>query len=121
MRMANSNAYMNSYMKKRYQERRDYAIFLLGGECVKCGSEDRLEFDHIDPAQKTFSFSKIWSYSMKVFGQELMKAQLLCYTCHKEKTSSEQSKGHGGGLTGVRNCRCKLCAPLKNAYRQRYR
>lgn len=119
--MANSNAYMNSYMKKRYQKRRAYAIWLLGSECVKCGSEDRLEFDHIDPSQKTFSFSKIWNYSMSLFSAELMKAQLLCYSCHLEKTKQEQSVGHGEGLTGKRNCRCELCAPLKNAYQKRYR
>jgi len=30
---------------------------LLGEECVRCGSTDRLQFDHVDPTTKVFNVS----------------------------------------------------------------
>lgn len=32
------------------------------------------------------------------------------------RSDAQQTVGHGGGLTGVKNCRCELCGPLKNRY-----
>jgi 5-methylcytosine-specific restriction endonuclease McrA len=42
-------AYMRTYIKARRKVRRARLIELLGGQCVRCGSTDELEFDHIDP------------------------------------------------------------------------
>lgn len=80
---------MNEYMKRRYEERRQRAIERLGGKCVGCGTRDNLELDHKDPSTKSFSFAKIWSYSLNKFDKELEKAQLLCVDCHKKKTKKE--------------------------------
>jgi len=112
---------MNDYMKKRYRNRKDEAIVFLGGKGVDCGSKENLELDHKDRSQKEFDLSKIWSGSKIKYYEELNKCQLLCYACHKEKTRIELSVEHGGGKTGKKNCRCELCAPLKNKYRKRYR
>lgn len=119
--MANSNEYMRDYMLARYHERRNSAIIFLGEKCVVCGTTENLELDHIDPELKTISLSKMWSCSKEKYDSEIKLCQLLCTEHHKEKTVREKSVGHGQGLTGKRNCRCELCAPLKNAYRMRYR
>lgn len=111
------NAYMREYQKRRYEQRRAMFIEELGGVCAQCGSEDSLEFDHIDPQTKSFNLAKkMVSGALAVLREEVQKCQLLCYTCHKKKSVSEEKVEHGTGKTGVRNCRCELCGPLKNAY-----
>ncbi len=120
--MANSNDYMRTYMRERYYQRKQEAISILGGKCVDCGATDSLEFDHVDPKIKSFNISKIWSYSKEHFLGELNKCVLRCKTCHKLKTGLDHGHNqHGSGLTGVRNCRCSLCKPLKQEYMKRYK
>jgi len=114
---------MTEYQKDRYQRRRSAAIEALGGVCVRCGSTDTLEFDHISASSKTYDISKIFAGGSEAKVQaELLKCQLLCHECHVKKSHEEgdvKYVEHGGGLTGKRNCRCELCGPLKNAYMQK--
>jgi hypothetical protein len=113
---AEYNKYLRNYMNERWIKRRSLAIDLLGGCCWQCGDKDDLEFDHINPEDKTFTIARGSSFSNKRFWKELQKCQLLCKHHHIEKTSKEQSVEHGGGITGKRNCYCDLCAPLKRVY-----
>lgn len=116
---------MKVYMAERRKSRRAKLVDMAGGKCVECGSDDNLEFDHINPEQKTFNLSgcyldKAWS---KII-EEFEKCQLLCKDCHYQKSvNSDWSKvvDHGGGLTGKRGCYCELCGPLKNAYNKKYK
>jgi 5-methylcytosine-specific restriction endonuclease McrA len=110
------NEYMRVYMLNRYHERRAEALEKLGGACAICGSKVSLEIDHIDPKTKSFDVGKLWSVSKARYLSELEKCQLLCKVHHLRKSGDELAVPHGGGLTGKRNCRCTLCAPLKNAY-----
>lgn len=110
-----------TYNIERYHRRRRANIALLGGKCVRCGTTDDLHFDHIDPATKTIELGKLWSLPQERILQELKLCQLLCGPCHRAKTAAEQSVGHGQGMTGKKNCRCKLCAPLKNAWLREYK
>jgi 5-methylcytosine-specific restriction endonuclease McrA len=115
------NEYMRQYMKGWYDRRRAQAIVYLGGKCVRCGSAENLQFDHIDPSTKVAALSSLWTASEERFQAELKKCQLLCENCHLAKTVEEKLKSgrkvnHGGGLTGKRNCYCPLCKPLKTAY-----
>ena len=91
--MGNSNEYMKEYMKRRYYERRNYALNLLGNECAECGSKDNLEIDHTDKYSKTLDIAKMWSVNKQRFLAELSLCQLLCTDCHKAKTSEENSVG----------------------------
>lgn len=81
----NYNEYMKNYMLARYHTRRNEAIHKFGGKCVKCGSVDNLEFDHINPADKLFTIGQMWSLNNTVYVTELNKCQLLCTSCHLEK------------------------------------
>lgn len=87
---------------------------MLGGACSKCGGNEDLEIDHIDPSKKSFPISKMWSVNEELFLEEAKKCQLLCHEHHVEKTISDRgfnsSKDHGtyacyrhGG------CRCEEC------------
>ena len=87
------------------------ALYFEGKSCAKCGSIERLELDHIDRSNKVTH--AIWSWSQARRDGELAKCQILCYYCHKEKTRSELTVGHGGGRMGVSSCQCELCGPLK--------
>ena len=66
--------------KKRLQEMKNK----LGNKCVKCGATENLQFDHIDPKTKCFNVNPQDSWQKTL--TELYKCQLLCPSCHLEKT-----------------------------------
>lgn len=112
------NEYMAKYMLKRYHDRRNEAIELLGGQCVNCGSIKDLELDHVDSSKKNFDIAKLLSRGKTQYLKELDLCQVLCSTCHKSKTLTDlgYATEHGQGITGKRNCYCELCKPLKRVY-----
>lgn len=130
------NHYYSERQIARWQERRGKAITLFGGKCGKCGSKERLEFDHIDPRTKSFKSRRMFSVSAKRLADELKKCQLLCYECHKLKTASDRLKyprifgrpkiplemAHGKiGTYCNRRCRCSLCTEAQRIYVTNYR
>lgn len=126
-----SNEYMRAYMNRRYVKRRQMAIVFLGGLCVRCGSTDSLNFDHVDSSTKLFDIAKrLASAPWKVIEDELAKCQLLCEPCHKTKTV--ESGDHVGGhnkildpqhgtsvMYGREKCRCEVCRNWKRQSRAR--
>lgn len=121
------NGYMRRFMKRRYHRRRKSAIKQLGGECVRCGSKKKLEFDHRDPKSKSFS---IWSrgVSESRLVLEIAKCQLLCAKCHLLKTLSDLGrrlhKGTHGTLSAYPYCgpkKCKRCRAAKAEWNRGYR
>lgn len=107
--------YMRDYMKSRYHKRRQDAIKMLGGKCVKCGDKNNLQLDHIDRSKKTFRMADINSVSDKALQEELKNIQLLCPKCHKEKTFESIDYGgnksqHGSyWMYRKYGCRCDKC------------
>lgn len=118
-------AYMKEYMLKKYKERREKAIDKLGGKCVKCGGTLELQFDHINPEEKSFTIAKRSSINEEDFWKEIDKCQLLCGECHKLKTLTDmgmkQAKGFHGTLSTYRYCKCDLCKKAKAEYTRNYR
>lgn len=121
----NSNEYMRKYMLVRYHERMQAAHTLLGGKCVQCGRTTDLEIDHIDPQQKSFTVSKMWSISKERFLQELSKCQLLCKECHNFKTldqvGKKSAKGTHGTRSSYRYCKCNICKKAWSDWGKAYR
>lgn len=103
---------------ERYQKRKSELIELLGGECKKCGSTDRLEFDHVDPKNKSFTIMDRWYVELEILITELQKCQLLCFTCHRKKSFAVE---HGGGVYGKKNCTCDLCKARRKEYMKMYK
>lgn len=106
-------------------------IAYLGGTCVRCGTTESLQFDHIDATTKSFNVSKNWSRSWVTLTPELDKCQLLCRDHHREKTqvSGDNTGGgwnrwaevqHGKNYTySSLGCRCEECKAAKRASRKK--
>lgn len=113
-----------TYYRKRRRARRLQAIEQLGGQCVKCGTKDNLEFDHIIPRDKTMNIAALLNSAQKTLDKELKKCQLLCKKCHLAKTMSEihprprKAILIHGTIGGYNNhgCRCVSCKKAKADY-----
>lgn len=79
------------------------AEFFKDKVCIKCGSSENLELDHVDRSTKVTNH--IWSWCKEKREIEIKKCQVLCHPCHKEKTRLEYQKpfclhGHEFKVTG---------------------
>lgn len=84
--------------------------FFKDKSCVRCGSQKRLELDHVDPKLKVSH--NIWSWSEKRRLEEIEKCQVLCRNCHQMKTREDMNWGQVHGTTNSYNnygCRCVEC------------
>ena len=75
-------------------------------ECLDCGLEVTLEnyvcfdFDHRDPAEKSFAISsKAKEVNQQVLKDEFAKCDLVCANCHRLRTHKQFKTGV---LTGMR-------------------
>jgi 5-methylcytosine-specific restriction endonuclease McrA len=108
-----------AYQKTR--QRRKLWISILG-PCKKCGSTERLELDHIDPATKISH--NIWSWREERLIAELKKCQVLCYRCHKLKTINENTKSLKHGTSNgyyKKKCKCRKCLKFKSEEVKKWR
>ena len=103
-----------------------WALAYLGGSCVSCGTDERLDFDHVDPRTKVSEISvaiaACWSRQRLLV--ELDKCQLLCRPCHIDKSAANldgRIVAHGGGASGKKNCKCIPCKTRKAAYMAGYK
>jgi 5-methylcytosine-specific restriction endonuclease McrA len=81
---------------------------LLGGRCRVCGSTERLQFDHIDPSTKRTS--RFWALRMCRIIDEIVKLQLLCWRCHRDKTLDErEGRTWPHGPSHDDGCMCGGC------------
>lgn len=126
--MTSSNEYMREYMKRRYHERRNAAIDILGGKCKRCGTIENLQFDHTDRKKKSADIAKIWSYAEARWLEEVNKCQLLCRTCHVDKTfesgdiPNKKRAAHGSLVMYQRyKCRCDACREINNRYSREWK
>lgn len=123
------NLYMAEYMLNRYHKRRAEYVERLGGKCVRCGSKDELEIDHIVPNEKSFNLAAaLAGWSKKRIEAEIVKCELLCKTHHLDKTRKDLSAMLGrreswehGTLGGYRYCKCELCKEAKRAENREYK
>lgn len=85
----------------RNKRRQDWLA--ANGPCVRCGSTEKLEVDHIDRGSKVSH--KIWSWSKERRETELAKCQVLCFSCHVAK---DRPANHGRTLYS-KGCKCSTC------------
>ena len=117
--------YMRGYIKARRRQRRAQLIELLGGCCVRCGSTEDLEFDHVAPATKRFAIGSDMSRAWPELIEEALKCQLLCRPCHLEKGVEDRPEpAHSYYRYWYYGCRCEVCraanARKSAAQRARY-
>ena len=83
------------YQRKWVAKRR--ADFFADKECIRCGSHEDLELDHVDPSQKISH--NIWSWSEHRRLTEIAKCQILCHDCHvtKSQENGDVARGERSG------------------------
>ena len=73
---------------KDYRQRlKERATYVMGEKCQCCGYNrciTALEFHHLDPNQKDFSFGSNTNRSWENTKEELKKCILVCANCHRE-------------------------------------
>ena len=102
-------AIQNAYQNQRLKRRRIQWL-VDNGPCVECGSWEELEVDHKDRSTKVDH--KVWSWSQQRRDEELAKCQVLCKTCHRNKTNNELRRPITHGASNgykKHGCRCELC------------
>lgn len=109
------------YDRDRYMRRRQELLSIIGEKCVACGSMDRIEFDHVDPASKEFALMGRWNRPLEELLAEAAKCQPLCRTCHTEKSRAARTIPHGGGTSGRKGCKCQPCKGRKAEYMREWR
>lgn len=85
----NRDRYKDKQLKQR-QDRREFLYENLGNSCSVCGSTEKLEFDHINPAFKSGRNSFL-SMGIDTIRSQLDNIQVLCHKCHKEKSTSQKN------------------------------
>ena len=102
--------YFRNYIKAKKHERRQQLIEMLGGACVRCGTTETLQFDHIEPGTKSFSLGSNWTRAWHEMVAEAQKCQLLCKECHIVKTAEDLGPPkHGFPRYLYWGCRCGVC------------
>lgn len=123
--MFDKKEYKRKWDKETYQRQRKEVITLLGGKCVKCGSIDKLEIDHINPKTKTITFTRLYKSIKEKFYEELKKCQLLCKSCHSYKSifdrGTKVAKGTHGTLSAYKYCHCELCKKAHDGYMKKWK
>lgn len=115
----------NEYHRRLYHvHRRRQMLYVTKGadpQCAYCGSVDDLEFDHIDPSQKSFNVGTRNSLNDPVVRAEFDKCQLLCRSCHEDKTASENTGFAHGSTTGFmrKKCECPECSEARRRWNDR--
>ena len=109
-------SYTKEYHREYWRKRRQEIIDYLGSKCVKCGTTDNLEIDHINPSDKSFHISKRLSLSTQ--REEVDKCQLLCHEHHMVKTVSEKKPyTHGTIYAWMKvKCECVVCSKAKRIW-----
>lgn len=103
------------YQRRWMAERR--AKYLAGLVCVDCGSSDRPELDHRDPAQKVSH--RIWSWRHDRILHEMAKCDVRCADCHHARHGAERER-HGVSRYDA-GCRCDICRAARSAKGARLR
>ena len=74
-------------VQKRRDKTKQILVEYKGGKCEICGYDkciSALEFHHINPEEKDFSFSDNTNRSWESTKQEIKKCILICANCHRE-------------------------------------
>lgn len=101
---------MRTYIRVRKHARRQRLIEMLGGCCVRCGTKENLEFDHVDPSTKRFSVCAGLTRAWDELVEEARKCQLLCRPCHIAKGAKDRPEpAHGLYRYWYWACRCDVC------------
>jgi hypothetical protein len=96
------------------------AAWFAGKTCSWCGSSERLELHHADPAKKVSH--AIWSWGENRRLNEIGKCIVLCRPCHEKghaearRVEAELRNPCGTYASYKRGCRCDSCRAANREY-----
>ena len=76
-------------VSKFYYQRKAEVITYLGGQCRMCGATELLEFNHINPGDKSFGIGE--RMCCESVWDEADKCELLCKSCHIKWTTAQSA------------------------------
>ncbi len=90
----NKDYYFDRNKKRRKNLQEKLLDYLADKGCVDCGEKDPivLEFDHIDPATKEATISKMVRHLTQRWDkilEEINKCEIRCANCHKRRTARQ--------------------------------
>lgn len=62
--------------------------------CADCGKKyppHVMDFDHLEGHEKAFDVSKMVGYNMQRIAAEIMKCEVVCANCHRERTHKRRT------------------------------
>lgn len=109
---------MKSYLAKKYDKRRQEFVKLLGGVCRECSATENLYFSPSAEATPNYNLKKkMNNANYEELRAEVLKHFLICASCRAKKRNGVE---HGGGASGVRNCKCAPCKAKKAEFMKNY-
>lgn len=112
------NEYTRKYLAKKYEKRRQEFVELLGGVCVKCSATENLYLSPSADATPNYNLKKkMNNANYEELRAEVLKHFLICASCSAKKRNGVE---HGGGASGVRNCKCAPCKAKKSEFMKNY-
>lgn len=75
--------------RKRRDWRRQILLEQVGHVCCICGSEERIEFDHINPSLKKDRVSPL-SMGLERIKQEIPNLRAMCHKCHVKRSTAQK-------------------------------
>jgi 5-methylcytosine-specific restriction endonuclease McrA len=85
------NPHLAKQKQEAKRERNRQIIYeQCGCKCCKCGSQESLEFDHINPALK-ISKQSFLSIGKGNLLNQIANIQVLCHNCHKAKSTAQKN------------------------------
>ena len=107
---AEKREYQATYKRRARRETRIKALeYLAEKGCESCGERDPrvLEFDHINPDEKSADICKLfsdgYSWGAEKLREEIRKCRVLCANCHRKHTTVQQDHyAHGDVQTALR-------------------
>ena len=113
---------MDKYIQRGKDFVAQYAKNNGQDKCVKCGTTDKLEWDHIDPSTKSFVITQRYHWTTERLENELKKCQRLCRPCHIAKTAKENKdnpecrRSTGRPKISDKKWVCKNCGNTERSY-----
>lgn len=80
----------NKYVANRDKSKKNSRIKLkkyvesLKKPCLFCGSDEKLQFHHVNPTEKEHLISSLHNWSKKSIDEEISKCWCLCESCHRK-------------------------------------
>jgi hypothetical protein len=92
---SNKEEHKKNTAKRRVKHTHEMNIkvyeYLKENPCEVCGESDPvvLDFDHINPEEKSGNIARMRGHSEKTLFTEIAKCRVLCANCHRRRTAKQ--------------------------------